>query len=375
MIIPAETFAQKKSGITLRWQIAAQLPASPGQQYALGFAGPVAGICNDVLLVAGGANFPAGMPWEGGKKKYYADVFAYRIKANRLELLETTHQLQEAVAYAACCSTDFGVLYAGGENEKGISSKVRIIRWNEADRKIITEELANLPIAVTNAAMSVWNNILYLAGGETVNGVSNHFYCLNLKHRPYAWKELPALPVPVSHMVLVAGKDEEKPLIYLAGGRKKNADGISDLYNGFYAFDIEENKWSEKKSLPWPLMAGTGIAYGASGILLFGGDTGKQFHEVETLAQTIDHTADMASKERLIKQKNALQAAHPGFSKTILLYNAQTDEWVASGEMDYPTQVTTVAITWKDTVFIPGGEIRAGVRTPLITAASINHFP
>jgi len=223
--------------------------------------------------------------------------------------------------------------------------------------------------------MTVCNNIVYLAGGETVNGVSNHFYRLDLNHRPYAWKELPALPVPVSHVVLVAGTDEKQPLIYLAGGRKKNADGIGDLYNGFYAFNIEENIWSVKKSLPWPLMAGTGIAYGADDILLFGGDTGKQFHEAEILTQAINHTADTTLKERLIKQKNALQAAHPGFSKTILLYNAQTDEWVAAGEMDYPTQVTTVAITWKDTVFIPGGEIRAGIRTPLITAASINHFP
>jgi N-acetylneuraminate epimerase len=375
MLVPAETFAQKKSGITLHWQIAAQLPASPGQQHALGFAGPVAGICGDVLLVAGGANFPAGMPWEGGKKRYYADLFVYRIKDSKLELLQTTHQLQEPIAYAASCSTEYGVLYAGGENEKGISNKVRIIRWNEVDKRTIVDELSNLPIAVTNAAMAICNNIVYLAGGETVNGVSNHFYCLNLKHRSRGWEELPALPVPVSHMVLIAGTDEKQPLIYLAGGRKKNAERISNLYNGFYAFDIEENKWSEKKSLPWPLMAGTGIAYGAADILLFGGDTGKQFHEAETLTQAINHTADTALKERLVNQKNALQAAHPGFSKIIFVYNAQTDEWIDAGEMDYPTQVTTVAITWKNKVIIPGGEIRAGVRTPLITAATISKFP
>jgi len=375
MLVPAETPAQKKPGITLHWQIAGQLPASPGQQSALGFAGPVAGICDDVLLVAAGANFPAGMPWEGGKKKYYADVFVYRIDDGKLELLEKTHQLEETIAYAASCSTAQGILYAGGENEKGISNKVRIIRWNEVDKKIITEELNNLPVAVTNAAIAVCNNIVYLAGGEMVNGVSDHFYCLDLRDRFQPWKELPALPVPVSHMVLVAGTDEKKPLIYLAGGRKKNADGISDLYNSFYVFDVKENNWSEKRSLPWPLMAGTGIAYGADNILLFGGDTGKQFHEAEILTQAISHTADTALKGKLVKQKNALQAAHPGFSKTILVYNVPADEWISSGEMNFPTQVTTLAINWKNRIIIPGGEIRAGVRTALITAATINHFP
>jgi N-acetylneuraminic acid mutarotase len=375
MLVTTETFAQKRPTIVQHWQIAGQLPASPGQKQPIGFAGPVAGISNNILLVGGGANFPAAMPWEGGKKKYYDDVFVYHVKDNRLQLLEMVYKLNEKIAYAASCTTSRGVLYAGGENENGISNRTRLLRWNKADQKIDIEELAALPLPVTNAAAAIHNNMVYLAGGETAAGVSNHFFCLDLNQHSPAWHELPALPVPVSHMVLIAGTTETRPLIYLAGGRKKNANGLSDLYNNFYVFDINENKWVQKKSLPCPLMAGTGIACGADNILLFGGDTGKQFHETELLAQSINQTGDSTLKEKLIKQKNALQAAHPGFSKTVLLYNAGTDEWIAAGEMEYPAQVTTLAINWNGKVLIPGGEIRAGVRTPLITEATLNCSP
>ena len=163
-------------------------------------------------------------------------------------------------------------------------------------------------------------------------------------------------------------------MIYMVGGRKKNADGISKLYSSCYAFDIDDNKWVEKRSLPFTLMAGTGVSYNGSGILLFGGDTGKQFHEAETLGHDIQRTNDSTTRTKLVQQKNELQAAHPGFNGTVLLYKAATDEWTIAGKMDYPTQVTTNAITWKDQVFIPGGEIRAGVRTPLIVTATIKRI-
>ena len=70
----------KKTGISIKWEIATELPADSGQQQSLGFAGPVTGVHNDILFIAGGANFPDSMPWQGGKKKYYNNVFVYTRK-------------------------------------------------------------------------------------------------------------------------------------------------------------------------------------------------------------------------------------------------------------------------------------------------------
>ncbi|MBM4076752.1 MAG: galactose oxidase, partial [Planctomycetes bacterium] len=57
------------SQFELKWD---NLPSIPDSQ---GFAGMYAGVSNDVLVVAGGANFPRGFPWEGGTKAFYDSIF------------------------------------------------------------------------------------------------------------------------------------------------------------------------------------------------------------------------------------------------------------------------------------------------------------
>src|SRR5688572_7918347 len=54
---------------TLTWT---SLPPLPDP---LGFAGPYAGVSNGALLVAGGANFPEGPPWEGHPKVWHDRIF------------------------------------------------------------------------------------------------------------------------------------------------------------------------------------------------------------------------------------------------------------------------------------------------------------
>ncbi len=60
----------------IEWEVLPDLPAAPGSEIQHGLASPFSGISNDVLLVAGGCNFPEKPVWEGGQKKYYYDAFA-----------------------------------------------------------------------------------------------------------------------------------------------------------------------------------------------------------------------------------------------------------------------------------------------------------
>src|SRR5882672_7711864 len=54
---------------TLNWK---KLPPIPDR---IGFAGPFAGVSGGALIVAGGANFPSALPWEGGRKTWYDSIF------------------------------------------------------------------------------------------------------------------------------------------------------------------------------------------------------------------------------------------------------------------------------------------------------------
>ena len=107
------------------------------------------------------------------------------------------------------------------------------------------------------------------------------FFSLDMDHIAEGWKQLPLIPKPVSHAVLVFQKSKDHESIFLIGGRRKNTNGISNLYSSAFEFNLTKNRWAEKKSLPYTLSAGTGMATGTHSILLFGGDKGETFHKVE----------------------------------------------------------------------------------------------
>lgn len=360
--------------LRVKWSVVAELPSVDGSTKNPGVAGAFAGIHHDVLLIAGGANFPNGMPWESGKKIYWDNIYALQLneKAGFSWIDSGKFKLKQRIAYGASVSTDDGIVCIGGENENGISKNVFLLQWDRHNRKVNIKSFPELPLPLTNLSATGSGNIIYVAGGEMPGGVSDKFYFLDLTDTSSGWKKLPPLPKPLSHAVLLAQINDENKKIYLIGGRRKKADGISELSNSVFEFDIWENLWTEIKSLPYALSAGAGITSGSGDMLLFGGDKGETFHQTELLLAAIAAETDETKKQELIQQKNKLQQSHPGFSNAVLRYNAKRNEWKVIGEMPTATPVTTTAVKWKNCVIIPSGEIRAGVRTPAVLMGKFN---
>lgn len=172
-------------------------------------------------------------------------------------------ELPEPIAYAATCSTPSGIFYAGGENENGIASRSYLLKWDKRIQKLVTDELPGLPIGLVNAACANFaGNTVFIAGGETKEGVSASCWSLDLEKSKDGWKALPALPVPVSHAVLAVVEKDGWPQLFLFGGRRKNQSGISELYSAVYTLNLLQKEWVAKPSLPYSLSAGTGLAAG-----------------------------------------------------------------------------------------------------------------
>ena len=74
---PAYISAQKSTDFCLNWQIVDSLPTPH-----IGVAGAFAGVYQEIMLIAGGANFPNGMPWEGAKRNT-ATRFLYLLKIRK----------------------------------------------------------------------------------------------------------------------------------------------------------------------------------------------------------------------------------------------------------------------------------------------------
>ena len=363
--------AQDKHTISLSGNEIAELPSIQNNK-SIGVAGPVVGVLNNFLIVAGGANFPVAMPWNGGVKKYYKQAFIFERLNKQIKSKALIAELPFTIAYAANCISPFGIVYAGGENENGLSSKVFLIKWSEALNNISISALPDLPKPITNASMTCINQTIYLVGGETSNSTSDGFYSLKLNHQNEGWKKLPSLPIPLSHSVSVVQLNQNRKQIFVIGGRAKQKNDVSIFSSLTYSYDIEKSDWAANKELPYPISAGTGIAYSNNCILLFGGDKGDRFKKVEKASLAISMENSETKKSELLAEKNNLLATHPGFSKELLLYNTQNTTWSSTGESKFATRVTTMAVQWGNEVIVPSGEIKAGIRTPTILALKIS---
>ena len=100
-----------------------QLPSIPD---AIGFAAPFAGVSQDALLVAGGANFPVLPPWAGGRKEWHRSIFVLPAPDAAWIPVST---LPRAAAYGVSVSWRSEVICAGGCDAEQHFRDVFALRW------------------------------------------------------------------------------------------------------------------------------------------------------------------------------------------------------------------------------------------------------
>ncbi len=357
---------EAQTPVQLQWQVAATLPNTTEIKNQLGVAGPVAGRVGNYLLVGGGANFPDKAPWLGGAKQMYDQIYLFRKTAETsLELVSASQHLPYKLAYPACVSTKEGLVVMGGQVAEGLTNKVLLLSMPANEGQVQCHNLPNLPQALANAAATVVGSCVYLAGGELEGtDVSDTFYRLDLQKTKTGWVKMPNLPKALSHHNLVAVDGS----IYLLGGRKRHVNSISELSASVYRFDLQENCWIECASLPYPLSAGTAAAIGST-IVVFGGDKGTVFHRAEMLIAAVNQETDPLKKQILNDIKADVQSTHPGFSNEILCFDPIQNQWKKLNPLPFAVPVTTTAVAWDNEIYLPSGEIKAGVRSPAILVA------
>jgi cyclically-permuted mutarotase family protein len=356
--------AQKKYESPINWKQSGVLPVQPNGLIHMGLSGVVSGLVGDQIIIAGGNNFPEGLPWEGGIKKYYKRVIVYNNQKDTL-LNTFTFNLPANVAYAAVAQLKDGIFYAGGENENGPLSSAYLIKKSKSQSFEIIE-LPSLPIAISNAVAVATENAVYVLGGANKEGVSNKVWKLALNNIKKGWTVQASMPQPTAFAAAAIANEH----IYIMGGRCKEANGISKIYKEVYAFDIENNLWEQKASLPETVSAACALAIDNNKILFIGGDKIVVFHEVEMLAAKIAATTDTTIKKELTVVKNNLQKTHPGFSKDVLAYDASLNKWSPYAQLGFTAPVTTNAFLFNHKIILPVGEIKPGIRTPYIWVGS-----
>ena len=338
----------------LKWE---QLPALPDP---VGFAGAFAGASEDALIVAGGANFPAGRPWDGSPKVWHDRIFVLDDPEGPWQL--ASEKLPRPLAYGLSVSANNGVVCCGGGDAKRHYADGFLLRWDGG--KILTHALPPMPRPAAFFCGAILGETLYVAGGleqPQAPAAMKTFWALDLSanEKQRKWVELPPWPGPPRMLAVAAAQDGRFFLfsgVELVPGRggKPTRRYLQDAYRFAPGFG-----WHRMADLPHPVAGAPtpALAWREKGILVLGGDDGC-----------------------LALRTSALKDHHPGFTPQILGYCILRDAWLKMGRLlkkpgpnpaRHPNAgvwpaVTTPAVPWRGHTVIPSGEARPGVRTPRV---------
>lgn len=386
LIISFSVLAQEEESTYNQWawDTLAVMPPSPGNTQQIGLAGAFSGIHNQALLIAGGANFPEGLPWEGGKKVWHDQIYVLDLEnaSDPKWIVEAEWKLSLSLAYGLSIPTPQGLVCIGGSSYSNYSKQVFLLQWDREAQQIKQSNWPTLPQGISDMTGALMGNKIYLAGGRNEKGDGKFFHVLDItsaRTLEQGWRELAPWPGPPrSYAMSAVQNDGSQECLFLFGGRYGRKDSISVLLGDAFRYDPKKNEWQEVAAIRHPeeglisLSAGSSVASGANHILLLGGARGKLFSIFEQIAldvRSAKASGDSLAATNLASYRDSLQIYHPGFSQNIWAYHTITDTWAIAGKLPSGSQVTTIAHKWQESFIIASGEISPGVRTPEIRRA------
>lgn len=370
-------------GQKLIWKEFNELPPPPGEIKQHGLAGAFSGVVGNHLIVAGGANFPDALPWNGGEKKWWDHVYVRLLNAKETKWQVYAHKLPRPLAYGVSISLPEGLLCIGGSDAEKVYPDVFLMKYENST--IQFETWPSLPVPLTNMAGALIDGKIYIAGGQQnmeKPAATRHFFVLDIGNKENGWKKLAPWPGPPRAFAVAAGQSNGfDNCFYLFSGRNFGSDVPLTILKDGYEYNPRKNSWKKldtPASPDFPVMAGTAIASGANHIIFFGGANGKRLTKEYRLRQKInelrtgqaakDHEDKVRKIQRQIKD---LLENHPGFSKKVRLYHTITNTLIDFNTAPFDIPVTTNVVKANNKYLITSGEVRPGVRTPHVLSAEM----
>lgn len=336
MLIPTSQVVSAQPALS--WT---QLPDLPD---TVGVAGPFAGVSAGCLVVAGGANFPTGMPWEGGKKAWHDTVYAL---ATPEGIWQKAGKLPRPLAYGVSASFSGALVCVGGSDADRHYADAFMVKLERG--LVATKPLPPAPLPVAYACAALVDRTLYVAGGTEKPDSTEclkTFWALDLSSGKLEWRELPPWPGP-ARMLAVAGAHDGAFYLFSGVELSGEAQGkpVRRYLQDAYRFK-PQGGWTQLADLPRATAGAPSPAIDWDGkLLIISGDDGLQ--------------ANFEPKSE-----------HPGFSKEAVSYNPRRKEWSSWGETPL-SRATVPLVLWQGRAVIPNGEARPGVRTPEVWSLTL----
>lgn len=350
-----------------------KMKAFPGFEkgYSQGVSACYAGKIGEKLIMAGGCNFPDVPAVDGGKKRYYKEIYAADFTSESVFKWKQVGNLPAASAYGTTVTYGNQLIFIGGMNDNGSHTMVISVSLDN-NKQIVVKNLPALPAPMDNMAGSIIGKTIYVAGGKVNGKPSNKMFYMNIDNPEQGWLESVAFPGnPRVQPVMAAVSDN----IYLMGGFSGAFDGNKPtISTDGYKFSTKTNQWSKlssplnQKGKKVSLGGGVAVAVNDSLILCSGGVNKDVF------LKALQNEAGLKSDKA--KKNSTEYLSHPvewyQFNKNIFLYNTIRNKWYLVGENQLMARAGAAIVGDGSKFFMINGELKPGIRTPEITQIRLN---
>lgn len=372
---------------------------------------------SDWLIIGGGCNFPDTPVAQGGKKRYYAEIYAQHrpeiSKSSTIEEWRLLATLPTPLAYPHTTEA-FGKLYLyGGETPQGDSDQILTLSYNPKRASLdITTSTKRLPTSrAAGATIHYTDNTRgtttqgktkdylaedYLIGGRKAGKLTTSM--LRIRHLRSGDIEIDEMPPYPGAPLLKVIAWQSHGYIYLLGsiaGSDRMTPSATLSLSG-YRYNIEAQQWTP---LPLPASGFDGTTFGGGSVieiegvpLLIGGVHTDVFLPAIQRSQAIRQATSLGDETILtrLQADNRAYLEMPveefRFNATPWSFSATTGHWI-SGRASSSLAVADAVLLkrWDKTrqtyiLYLIAGEVKAGIRTPRIvtiplTELGLSNFP
>ena len=319
--------------------------------YELGVSAMFSGIVDDVLIVAGGCNFPDKPVAEGGKKRFYDGVYAYQLNDSVEYLWERIGSLPKPVAYGAFVEWNNRLICIGGQTAEGATADVFALGH---DNGLIIEPLASLPCAIDNAYATLLGDVVYVAGGNADGVPSDAVYALDLASQNEGWKMVTTLPDGPRVQPVLAGLGGK---LYVMGGFCNKQGETAYVSRTAWSYDLAKEEWLEQAAPAAFVGGGCAMVLDGSHILCAGGVNADIFERAIR--------GEFPNPEYLLHPKEWYH-----FNDILQCYNVKTGVWHCMGEYPQLARAGAGIVALADGFVMVQGEEKPGIRSPQMTRFS-----
>ncbi len=351
-----------------------QLPATGiAGNLQKGVSASYAALIQGRLIVAGGANFPDKLGFEGGKKVFYDEILLFDAAKKQWKSIG---KLPQASAYGVSVPLADGALWIGGCTDSTSLAAVYKVTVSDGD-SLHMEVYPSLPGLMDNFAGCTIADRIFIASGSEDGKAGCFFYTIDPR-KETAWRKLPDYPgIPRTQPVMAALYADGKEWVYLLGGFfTGNGEAEPCMATDILRYSVTDEKWEKVGVLEDP-QTGTVFSLGGATampvenryILCMGGVNHDVFLEAVTAQYRIANDPSTSAEQKkalnfeFSKHYMTQPPAYYRFNREYRLFDTQTNTWQTIDRALHGARAGATLVFDGHTFFAIQGELKPGVRS------------